>query len=134
MYARKLIYGFLNLFQGMEGQVQQFVTVRFSDLWVDVSLAPPVTCVSKSWKTAAASPTQAKEEEEIASAADDGFISVLSKSAKRRMRAAAAKRLKAAAQDQLVRVHKTASSSSVPPGFAKAAHVQPPSKQAPLKF
>ena len=43
MYTRKLIYGFLHLYEGMEGQVQQFVTVRFADLWVDVSLAPLVT-------------------------------------------------------------------------------------------
>src|ERR1041385_5596797 len=74
------------LCEGMEGQVQQFVTVRFGDLWVDVSLAPLANSVSESWKTAAASPTQAKREEEATSAAGDGFIPVMSKSAKRKMR------------------------------------------------
>ena len=107
MYTRKLIYGFLHLYEGMEGQVQQFVTVRFGDLWVDVSLAPLVTYVSENWKTAAASPTQAKKEEEVTSPPMEEFTPVLSKSAKRRMRAARKKVAQSSAKRVATHAHAT---------------------------
>jgi hypothetical protein len=57
---------------------------------------------------------------------------VISKSAKRRMRSAA-RASKAAEYDHHVSVHKT-SSSSVPPGFAKAPCAKPANQQPPLKI
>ena len=83
---RKLIYGFL-YFEGMEGQVQQFVTLRFGDLWLNVPIGPIVTSLSESWKTTAAS-LVVPDQEEITSPPMEGFTPVLSKSAKRKMRAA----------------------------------------------
>ncbi|KAK1684838.1 hypothetical protein QYE76_045686 [Lolium multiflorum] len=115
-------------------EVQQFVTLRFGDLWLDVPIGPLVTAVSESWKSTAASPSEPKkEEEEVSSVPTDGFVPVISKSAKRRMRAAA-RASKAVEYDHHMSVHKTASSSSVPPGFAKAPCAKPANQQPPLKI
>jgi hypothetical protein len=119
--------------KGMERQVQQFVTIRFGDLWVDAPIGPLVTAVSESWKTTAASRAESEKEKEVSSAPKVGFVSVMSKSAKRRMRAAATAS-RTAAYDQHVSVHKAASSSSAPPGFEKAKCVKPASQKAPMKF
>ena len=73
--------------QDMDRQVQQFVTIRFSALWVDVPIGPIVTSLSESWKTTAAPPA-APDQEEVTSPPMEGFTPVLSKSAKRKMRAA----------------------------------------------
>lgn len=67
----------------MEGQVQQFVTLCFGELWLDVPIDPLVTSVGESWKTTAASRTESEKEKEVSSAPKDGFIPVMSKSAKR---------------------------------------------------
>jgi hypothetical protein len=56
------MYGFLDLYEGMERQVQQFVTLRFGDLWLDVPIGPLVTAVSESWKSTAASPSEPEKE------------------------------------------------------------------------
>jgi hypothetical protein len=118
----------------MERQVQQFVTIRFGNLWLDVPLGPLVTAVSESWKSTAASPSEPeKEEEEVNSVPTDEFVPVISKSTKRRMRAAA-RASEAAAYDQHVSVHKTAPSGSVPPGFAKAPCAKPANQKPPHKF
>ena len=67
--------------------MQQFVTLRFGDLWLDVPIGPIVTSLSESWKTTAASPV-VPDQEEVTSPPTDGFTPVLSKSAKRKLRAA----------------------------------------------
>jgi hypothetical protein len=117
----------------MEARVQQFVTIRFGDLWVDVPIGPLVTAVSESWKTTTASRAESKKEKEVSSGPKDGFVPVMSKSAKRRMRAAA-RASRAAAYDQHESVHKAALSSSAPPGFEKAKYVKPASQEAPMRF
>jgi hypothetical protein len=102
------------------------VTIHFGDLWVDVPIGPLVTSVSESWKTAAASPTKTKKTKDFSSAPKDGFVLVLSNSAKRRRMRAATRTSRVAAYDQHVHVHKALSSFYyVPPGFAKAAYVKP---------
>jgi hypothetical protein len=118
----------------MDRQVQQFVTTHVGDLWVDAPIGPLVTLVSESWKTRAASPIETEKEKEFSSAPKDGFVPVLSNSAKRRMRAAT-RTSRVATYDQHVHVHKALSSSnSVPPGFAKASYVKPINQQTQLKF
>ncbi|KAF7022825.1 hypothetical protein CFC21_035467 [Triticum aestivum] len=107
----------------MEGQVQQFVTLRFGDLWLDVPIAPLVAAVSKSLETTAASPAK-PEEKEVSSTLKEGFTHVLTKSAKRRMRAAAR-----ASKDQHVR--EASSSTSVPPGFTKMSPTKVMSHEVP---
>uniref|UniRef100_A0A8I6YCY5 Uncharacterized protein n=1 Tax=Hordeum vulgare subsp. vulgare TaxID=112509 RepID=A0A8I6YCY5_HORVV len=114
----------------MEGQIQQFVTLRFDDLWLDVPYDTFVNASSESWKTTAASPTEKEKEKEVSSAPRDGFVPVMSKSAKRRMRAAA----RASTYEQHVSVHKTAPSDSVPPSFAKTSGLKLASQGAPKKF
>jgi hypothetical protein len=109
----------------MDRQVQQFVTIHFGDLWVDVPIGPLVTSMSESWKTTSASPIETEKEKNFSSAPKDGFVPVLSNSAKRRVRAAT-RTSRFATYDQHVHVHKALSSSdSVPPGFAKASYVKP---------
>ncbi|XBI73253.1 hypothetical protein VPH35_067036 [Triticum aestivum] len=107
----------------MEGQVQQFVTLRFGDLWLDVPIGPLVAAISKSLETTAASPTK-PEEKEVSSALKEGFTPILTKSAKRRMRAAAR-----ASKDQHVR--EASSSTSVPPGFTKMSPTKVMSHEVP---
>ncbi|XBI40763.1 hypothetical protein VPH35_125315 [Triticum aestivum] len=109
----------------MEGQVQQFITLRFGDLWLGVPIGPLVAAVSKSLETTAASPAK-PEEKEVSSALKDGFTPVLTKSAKRRMRAAAR-----ASKDQHVR--EASSSTSVPPGFTKMSPTKVMSHEVPAK-
>jgi hypothetical protein len=91
----------------MDSQVQQFLTVRFVDLWLDVPPGPLVIAVSESWETITASQTEPEKEKEVTSAPKDGFVSVLSQSAKRRMRATT-RASKVATYDQHVKVHKAA--------------------------
>jgi hypothetical protein len=91
-----------------------------------------VNAASESWKTTAASPAEKKKEKEVSSAPRDGFVPVMSKSAKRRMRAAA-RAARAAVYEQHMNVHKAAPSDSVPPGFEKASY-KPASQRAPMKF
>jgi hypothetical protein len=89
----------------MDRQVQQFLTVRFVvrfvDLWLDVLPGPLVTAVR------AGRLTELEKKKEVTSAPKDGFVSVLSQPAKRRMRATT-RASKVAAYDQHVRVHKAA--------------------------
>jgi hypothetical protein len=118
----------------MDRQVQQFATIHFGDLWVDVPIGPLVTSVSETWKTTATSPIETEKEKDFSSAPKDGFVSVLSNSAKRRMRAATITS-RVATYDQHVHVHTALSSSdSVSPGFAKASYVKPINQQTPMKF
>ena len=109
----------------MEGQVQQFVTLRFGDLWLDVPIGPLVAAVSKSLETTTASSTK-PEEKEVSSALKEGFTPVLTKSAKRRMRAAAR-----ASKDQ--HVLEASASTSVPPGFTKMSPTKVMSHEVPAK-
>jgi hypothetical protein len=118
----------------MDRQVQQFATIHFSDLWVDVPIGPLVASVSESWETTATSPNEIEKEKEFSSAPKCGFVLVLSNSAKRRMRAATGTS-RVVAYDQHVQVHKALySSDSVPPGFAKASYVKPINQQTPMKL
>lgn len=100
----------------MEQQVQQFVTLHFGDLWLDVPIGPLATSLSKSTRTTTASSIEPEQEKEVSPARKDGTVPVMLKSAKRRMRAAA-KASKGASLDQHKSVHKAASYESIP-GFA----------------
>jgi hypothetical protein len=86
----------------MDRQVQQFLTVRFVvrfvDLWLDVLPGPLVTAVR------AGRLTELEKKKEVTSAPKDGFVSVLSQPAKRKMRATT----KASKVAAYVRVHKAA--------------------------
>ena len=117
----------------MEGQVQQFVTLRFGDLWLDVPYGHLVTAASESWNTTTASRAESKKEKEVSSAPKDGFVPVMSKSAERRMRAAA-RASRAAAREPNLSVHKDTSSNLVPPCFEKAAYAKLASQEAPMWF
>uniref|UniRef100_A0ACD5ZUC0 Uncharacterized protein n=1 Tax=Avena sativa TaxID=4498 RepID=A0ACD5ZUC0_AVESA len=117
----------------MEGQVQQFVTLRFGELWLDMPYGHLVTAASEIWKTTTASRAESKKEKEVSQAPKDGFVPVMSKSAKRRM-SAAARASRAAAREPNVNVHKDTSSDSVPPGFEKEAYAKLASQEAPMWF
>ncbi|KQJ82153.1 hypothetical protein BRADI_5g06799v3 [Brachypodium distachyon] len=72
----------------MDHQVQHFVTLRFGDLWLNVPIGPLVASVSESWRAAAASRKEPDQEKEISSVPREEFTPVLSKSTKRRLKAA----------------------------------------------
>lgn len=46
---------YLFLYEGMDHQVQQFVTLRFGDLWLELPVGPVVVLVDENLKAAAAS-------------------------------------------------------------------------------
>jgi hypothetical protein len=84
------------------------MTIQFGDLWVDVPIGPLVTSVSESWKTTSGSPLETEKEKNFSSAPKDGFVPVLSNSAKRRVKAAT-RTSRVATYDQHVHVHKALS-------------------------
>jgi hypothetical protein len=57
-----LIYG-SSIFQGMEGQVQQLVTLRIGSLWFDVPICPLLTLLSQSL-LGSTGPSSTKQDEE----------------------------------------------------------------------
>jgi hypothetical protein len=70
----------------MEGQVQQFVTLRIGSLWFDVPIGPLMTLLSQSLlRSVDRSPTKQVQEKESLSSSMEGFTYVLSKSTKDNM-------------------------------------------------
>lgn len=106
--------------------------LRFGLLWLDVPVGPfQATSSRRSLQTTAALPATANHENEVSSTRRDGFVPVLSKAAKRRIRAAV-KASRDTSHDQHLNARGDVSFDSVHPGFAKAAHAT--SRESPSGF
>jgi hypothetical protein len=112
------------------GDMPNSVPPRYSDMWEPKQHTTLAKCSAKKQIRSA---EKAISLDKVTSSPKDGFVLVLSKLAKRRMRAAA-KVSKATPHEKNVSVHKTVASDSVPPDFAKAPYVEPTNQQAPLMF
>jgi hypothetical protein len=103
------------LYEGMAARVQDFVTIRFGSMWVDVPMGPIQASNSAgSLQTTATSPAVVAHDQEVNSKAEEGFTPVMSKVAKRRARRVIAKARVAATNECAANWHKATPTNSTP--------------------